>query len=102
MTAEADAPPSAVVRKMRHHIQRGQELVDDALVVSETLAADLEAMERLLGELIAALRIFVGCAYPVATEINKRGHNWSEAYLDEALPIARALLARIEGKARDE
>ncbi|WP_332774488.1 hypothetical protein, partial [Pseudomonas sp. ESBL1] len=35
-----------------------------------------------------ALRAFVGAAYPVANQINERGHNWSEAYLDEALALA--------------
>lgn len=40
-----------------------------------------------------ALRIFVGSAYPVAEEINKRGYNWSEAYLDEARVIALAALS---------
>ena len=45
--------------------------------------------------LVEALRLFVGCAYPVAEEINQRGHNWCEAYLDDALPIARAALASL-------
>ena len=40
-----------------------------------------------------ALRLFVGAAYPVATEINARGHNWCEAYLDEALALGIAALA---------
>lgn len=39
-----------------------------------------------------ALRAFVGAAYPVTNQINERGHNWSEAYLDEALALARAAL----------
>ncbi|BBT40930.1 hypothetical protein [Pseudomonas putida] len=39
-----------------------------------------------------ALRAFVGAAYPVANQINERGHNWSEPYLDEALALARAAL----------
>ncbi|BFO03363.1 hypothetical protein KNHN1_17410 [Pseudomonas guariconensis] len=41
-----------------------------------------------------ALRAFVGSAYPVSSSINERGHNWSEAYLDEALLLARAALER--------
>lgn len=41
-----------------------------------------------------ALRAFVGAAYPVAKQINERGHNWSEAYLDEALGLALAALER--------
>ena len=48
--------------------------------------------------LVEALRLFVGCAYPVAEEINQRGHNWCEAYLDDALPIARAALASLGDK----
>ncbi len=43
--------------------------------------------------LVEALRAFIGAAYPVAGEINPRGHNWSEAYLDEALALAKAALA---------
>lgn len=39
-----------------------------------------------------ALRAFVGAAYPVARQINERGYNWSEAYLDEALALARSAL----------
>ncbi|MDT9643588.1 hypothetical protein [Pseudomonas sp. JV245A] len=41
---------------------------------------------------LKALRAFVGAAYPVASEINKRGYNWCEAYLDDALALARAAL----------
>jgi hypothetical protein len=45
------------------------------------------------GRLRAALKIFVGCAYPVATEINPRGHAWRpEKSLDYALSEARAAL----------
>lgn len=41
-----------------------------------------------------ALRIFVGCAYPVAREINPRGHDWrGEDSLDYALTVAREALA---------
>lgn len=40
-----------------------------------------------------ALRVFMGCAYPVATEINPRGHAWrSEASLDYALSEARKVV----------
>ena len=45
-------------------------------------------MVRKLREII---RLFIGAAYPVAPEINPRGHNWSEAYLDQALAAALAL-----------
>lgn len=38
----------------------------------------------------AALRLFVDCAYPVAIEVNPRGHNWlPEKSLDYALDKAR-------------
>jgi hypothetical protein len=41
----------------------------------------------------AALRYFVGCAYPVSTEINPRGHAWrGEDSLDFALGEAKLAL----------
>jgi hypothetical protein len=49
-------------------------------------------------ELLEALRVFVSCSLPVSTEIDDRGHRWTEAYLDQALPIARAAIARAEGE----
>jgi hypothetical protein len=58
-------------------------------------AADLiEQQRQEIARLREALNIFAKCAYPVATEINPRGHNWSEAYLDQALPIAQAALEK--------
>ncbi|MBN5158824.1 MULTISPECIES: hypothetical protein [unclassified Stenotrophomonas] len=36
------------------------------------------------------LRMVAGCAYPVSSEINPRGYNWSEAYLDGVLPKIKA------------
>jgi hypothetical protein len=48
-------------------------------------------------ELLEALRVFVSCSLPVSTEIDERGHRWTEAYLDQALPIARAAIAKAEG-----
>ena len=36
-----------------------------------------------------ALRLFTGAAFPVSEEINRRGYNWSEAYLDQALADAK-------------
>jgi len=38
------------------------------------------------------LRMVAGCAYPVSSEINPRGYNWSEAYLDEVLPQIKAAM----------
>lgn len=48
-----------------------------------------------LREAVTALRLLKGCAHPVAESINPRGHNWCEAYLDEALPIANAALSTL-------
>ena len=62
----------------------------------EIQIADLEAQRDALLE---ALRVFVSCALPVSTEIDERGHSWTEAYLDQALPIARAAIAKaVEGE----
>ena len=36
-----------------------------------------------------ALRLFMGAAYPVSTDIDPRGYRWSEAYLDAALAAAQ-------------
>jgi hypothetical protein len=49
-------------------------------------------------ELLEALRVFVSCSLPVSTEIDDRGHRWTEAYLDQALPIARAAIAKATGE----
>lgn len=43
-----------------------------------------------------ALRIFIGCQYPVSTEIDSRGYTWCEAYLDEALKESSAALNQSE------
>lgn len=45
----------------------------------------------------AALRLFIGAAYPVDISIDPRGHKWSEAYLDQALTTA---LGAIESLSR--
>ena len=58
------------------------------------LVAAFESAAARIKELEEALRIFVACAYPVSKEINPRGHNWSEAYLDAALRDARAVLKK--------
>lgn len=50
-------------------------------------------------DLLEALRIFASCASTVSSEIDDRGHSWSEAYLDQALPIARAAIAKATGGA---
>ena len=60
----------------------------------KALAASPQPTAAPVAELVEALRIFVGCALPVSTEIDKRGHRWTEAYLDQALPIGIAALER--------
>ena len=59
-------------------------------------AAELRRLHAQRDALLEALRVFVSCAYPVSTEIDERGHSWTEAYLDQALPIARAAIAKAE------
>lgn len=46
-------------------------------------------------ELLAALRIFVGAACPVSTDIDPRGHSWSEAYLDQALDFGHKAIQKV-------
>jgi hypothetical protein len=60
------------------------------------LHADVERLTRERDVLLEALRMFVSCALPVSTEIDERGHRWTEAYLDQALPIARAAIKAVE------
>lgn len=55
------------------------------------IEAENERMRR-------AVRYFIGCSYPVSTEINPRGHAWrGEESLDFALGEALAAVGR-EGK----
>lgn len=49
-------------------------------------------------ELVAALRLFVAASYPVSTEIDKRGHRWCEAWLDDALEGARNAMRKVPGQ----
>lgn len=44
------------------------------------------------------LRLFMGAAYPVALEINPRGYNWCEAYLDQARAAAMSAATEKEPK----
>ena len=46
--------------------------------------------------LLEALRMFVSCAIPVSTKIDERGYGWTQAYLDQALPKARAAIKAVE------
>lgn len=42
---------------------------------------------------VELLRVIAGCAYPVSTDVDPRGYAWSEAYLDQALPIIKLALS---------
>lgn len=64
---------------------------EESALIVETVNA-LPALLDTIEKLREALDAMARCACPVATEINPRGYNWSEAYLDQALPIARAAL----------
>lgn len=57
-------------------------------------AATDKALDGVLAaaaNLAAALRLFLGAAYPVSTDIDPRGYRWSEAYLDQARAAALAI-----------
>lgn len=68
---------------------------------AERLQADHEAERAAdrarIAELEGALTAFIRAAYPVVHEINQRGYNWSDAYLDEALNLSKQLLPQ-QGK----
>lgn len=55
-------------------------------------ANQLEAYKAEIEALREGLRLFDHAAHPVATEINPRGYDWCEAYLDGALKHARTLI----------
>jgi len=80
----------ALALRLADLIEAGQ---GDAKVVAE-----LRRLHAANAELLEALRVFVSCSLPVSTEIDERGHRWTEAYLDQALPIARAAIAKAEGE----
>ena len=96
--AEHDAP----YQDIRIHAGKGSICcvwIDDAPL--HDYNAEQRANARLIAaapDLLEALRVFVSCSLPVSTEIDDRGHRWTEAYLDQALPIARAAIARAEGE----
>lgn len=81
LASDYDRDTQALRAEIERYIQEGIKLADER----DALRAQVEVMR-------AALRIFVGCAYPVSATINQRGHNWCEAYLDQALDTARAAL----------
>lgn len=60
----------------------------DAHTDRANLLSLLDAERAARVRLEEKLRLFVGAATPVSTEINPRGYAWSEAYLDQALAAA--------------
>lgn len=55
----------------------------------ESLAAERDKLKAENEALQSQLRAFTGSAYPVSININERGYNWSEAWLDEALAVTK-------------
>jgi len=68
--------------------------VDGAEQAGRAIEAALQTNEPEGYVLVPAelLRMVVGCAYQVSSEIDPRGYSWSEAYLDEVLPQIKAAL----------
>lgn len=71
---------------IKAQIRRAAADLNEAATEIERLRAHCEAMA-------GALNTFVRSAYPVAPEINRRGHNWCEAYLDVARDSAQATIS---------
>ena len=59
----------------------------------EMLQARVTVQAEEIERLREIIRLFTGSAYPVSQEINERGYNWSEAYLDLALKAAQEVKA---------
>jgi hypothetical protein len=93
-------PPTLLEKREARNAEWNKEFSARQLAIKEAQAAKDEAARRaaLYPELLEALRVFVSCSLPVSTEIDERGHRWTEAHLDQALPIARAAIARAEGE----
>ena len=74
-------------------VRRGKQMLGLDDVAIRAIVAALTPPEGHVLVPVLLLRMVVGCAYPVSTEINPRGYAWSEAYLDEVLPSVKAALA---------
>jgi hypothetical protein len=61
---------------------------------ADVLKQRIERLHAVNAELLEALRMFVNCALPVPGA----GTHWTEGWLDQALPIARAAIAKAEGE----
>jgi len=84
-------------RLLDEAVKRNDQMTD-WYTAAQQKAVDTEAeRDRLradVRELVEFVRQFNGCAYPVAKEIDPRGHRWSEIWLDHALRVSTALLAK--------
>ncbi len=92
-------PPTVWEKREARNAEWNKEFAARQLAIKEAQAAKDEAARRaaLYPELLEALRVFVSCSLPVSMEIDERGHRWTEAYIDQALPMARAAIAKAEG-----
>lgn len=75
------------------HIRNGEMVyLDDGRALRAIIAA-LTPPEDYVLVPVDLLQVVAGCAYPVSTAIDSRGYAWSEAYLDQMLPIVKAAMA---------
>lgn len=80
----------AILDELLAFASRGVEREDPGRQLIESGYESRVAVE----ELLIAMAVFTRCAYPCDTSIDPRGYSWCEAYLDEALPIAKSAFAR--------
>lgn len=88
---------SGVLPQDTWHMTRDQRADCEAMSNATLIVEAVNGLPTLLARIAAleeALRIFMRGAYPVSIEINQRGHDWCEPYLDEALDIARKALGK--------
>jgi hypothetical protein len=89
-------PPTVWAKREARSVEWNKQFAARQLAIKEAQAAKDEAARRaaLYPELLEALRMFVNCALPVPGA----GTHWTEGWLDQALPIARAAIAKAEGE----
>lgn len=71
-------------------------IVEHDYVMNSHVHAAINAVVNVLTTSNEVLRSVERCAYPVAEDVDSRGHQWCEAWLDEALPQVRACIVRPE------
>lgn len=76
-----------------HHVGCGADLDRNDQAAINAISAAITPPEGYVLVPVELLRMVIGCAYPVSTDINQRGYAWSEAYLDQVLPSVKAALA---------